>query len=162
MHPDVFLGSIVDIAIGIAGFAGIIAAIQHRDLTAWSPRHRILLQILFFRDGDRVRIAPIGTRRSGITRTDDLETGQRRALGVVRRHRAVPHQAESQTRSPILAATGIRGVGSRARDPSGLQPDDTRPVVALFVRHIQFGGQRLLCVFTAADGWWRRSPEGVR
>lgn len=48
MHPDVFLGSIVDIAIGIAGFAGIIAAIQHRDLTDWSPRHRILMQILFF------------------------------------------------------------------------------------------------------------------
>ena len=48
MTVDLFLSSIVDIAIGIAGFAGIIAAIQHRGLQHWTPQHRILLQILFF------------------------------------------------------------------------------------------------------------------
>jgi len=48
MSIDVFLSSIVDIAIGIAGFAGIIAAIQHRGLAEWPARQRVLLQILFF------------------------------------------------------------------------------------------------------------------
>lgn len=48
MNADMFLSSIVDIGIGIAGFAGIIAAIQHRGLSAWPAHQRILLQILFF------------------------------------------------------------------------------------------------------------------
>lgn len=48
MSIHVFLSSIVDIAIGIAGFAGIIAAIQQRGLAEWPARRRVLLQILFF------------------------------------------------------------------------------------------------------------------
>lgn len=48
MNIDIFLSSIVDIAIGIAGFAGIIAAIRNRGLSQWPVRQRILLQILFF------------------------------------------------------------------------------------------------------------------
>ena len=48
MPTHTFLSSIVDIAIGIAGFAGIIAAIQHRAVAHWSAQQLILLQILFF------------------------------------------------------------------------------------------------------------------
>lgn len=48
MSIHVFLSSIVDIAIGIAGFAGLIAAIRHRGLAEWPARQRVLLQILFF------------------------------------------------------------------------------------------------------------------
>ena len=45
---EVFFSSIVDVAVGIAGFAGIIAAVQHRGLSSWPGRQLILLQVLFF------------------------------------------------------------------------------------------------------------------
>jgi hypothetical protein len=48
MPAATFLSSVVEIAIGIAGFAGIIAAIQHRGVSHWPARQLILLQILFF------------------------------------------------------------------------------------------------------------------
>ena len=41
------LSSAIEVAIGIAGFAGIAAAIRQRDVAAWEPRHRLLLQMLF-------------------------------------------------------------------------------------------------------------------
>jgi len=42
-----FLASVIDIAIGIAGFAGIVAAVRQRRLDHWSKEQVLLLQILF-------------------------------------------------------------------------------------------------------------------
>ena len=47
MNAAAFLSAVVDIAIGIAGFAGIVAAIRQRKLSKWPPEQLILLQILF-------------------------------------------------------------------------------------------------------------------
>ena len=46
MNADSFLSSAVEVAIGIAGFAGIVAAIRHRDLSSWAAQDRLLLRIL--------------------------------------------------------------------------------------------------------------------
>jgi hypothetical protein len=47
MGAESFLSAVVDVAIGIAGFAGIVAAIRQRRLSNWPPDQLILLQILF-------------------------------------------------------------------------------------------------------------------
>lgn len=47
MSAEAFLSSVVEIGIGMAGFAGIIAAIRQRDVSTWDPHHRVLLQMLF-------------------------------------------------------------------------------------------------------------------
>jgi hypothetical protein len=48
LPADTFLSSVVEIAIVIAGFAGIIAAIQHRGVSNWPAQQLILRQVLFF------------------------------------------------------------------------------------------------------------------
>lgn len=51
MTADSVLSSAVEVAIGIAGFAGIVAAIRQRDVGAWSARDRITLQALLGSSG---------------------------------------------------------------------------------------------------------------
>ena len=48
MDAASFLSSAIEIAIGIAGFSGIVAAIRRRNFSRWPPGQRIMLQILFF------------------------------------------------------------------------------------------------------------------
>jgi hypothetical protein len=43
---EAFLSSIIEVAIGIAGFAGIIAAIRQGNITNWPPLPRIRLDML--------------------------------------------------------------------------------------------------------------------
>ncbi len=47
MSAEPFLSSVIEIGIGMAGFAGIIAAIRQRDVSSWDPHDRVLLQMLF-------------------------------------------------------------------------------------------------------------------
>ena len=47
MNAASFLSSIIDIAIGVAGFAGIVAAVRQRRLSHWPIEQLLLLQILF-------------------------------------------------------------------------------------------------------------------
>lgn len=47
MNAASFLSAAIDIAIGVAGFAGIVAAVRQRHLAHWSKEQLILLQILF-------------------------------------------------------------------------------------------------------------------
>jgi hypothetical protein len=47
MSAEPFLSSVIEIGIGMAGFAGIIAAIRQREVSTWDPHHRVLLQMLF-------------------------------------------------------------------------------------------------------------------
>ena len=47
MTADSVLSSLVEVAVGLAGFAGIITAIRQRNVASWSPRDRVLLQALF-------------------------------------------------------------------------------------------------------------------
>lgn len=47
MSAETFFSSVVEIGIGIAGFAGIIAAVRQRDVSTWDPHQRVLLQMLF-------------------------------------------------------------------------------------------------------------------
>jgi len=44
---DSVLSSLVEVAVGLAGFAGIITAIRQRNVATWSPTDRVLLQALF-------------------------------------------------------------------------------------------------------------------
>lgn len=46
MNADSFLSSAVEVEIGLAGFAGIVAAIRHRHLNSWAAQDRLLLRIL--------------------------------------------------------------------------------------------------------------------
>lgn len=47
MDAASFLSAVIDIAVGVAGFAGIVAAVRQRRLTHWPKEQLILLQILF-------------------------------------------------------------------------------------------------------------------
>ena len=47
MDAESFLSSTVEVAIGIIGFAGLVAAIQQRRLSEWSDLHRSRLEVLF-------------------------------------------------------------------------------------------------------------------
>ncbi len=47
MSGESFLSGVVEIGIGLAGFAGIIAAVRQRDVSTWDPDQRVLLQMLF-------------------------------------------------------------------------------------------------------------------
>jgi len=42
-----FLSAVIDIAIGVAGFAGIVAAVRQRHFAHWPIEQLLLLQILF-------------------------------------------------------------------------------------------------------------------
>ena len=57
MNAESFLSSIVEIGIGIAGFAGIIAAIRAQRLTSWPTEQRLRLQILFFASAAAIMFA---------------------------------------------------------------------------------------------------------
>ena len=46
MSPDAFLIVVAELAVGIIGFAGIIAAIQRRGLSTLPGLHRVWLQVL--------------------------------------------------------------------------------------------------------------------
>lgn len=46
MSAESVLSSAIEVAIGIAGFAGIVAAIRQRDPSLWGPVHRLQLQML--------------------------------------------------------------------------------------------------------------------
>lgn len=43
---DAFLSSIIQVAIGVGGFAGIIAAVRQRNVDQWAPEQRVMLQML--------------------------------------------------------------------------------------------------------------------
>lgn len=47
MTADTFLSTAAEVAIGLGGFAGIIAAVRQRGISGWSPRHRVLILALF-------------------------------------------------------------------------------------------------------------------
>jgi uncharacterized membrane protein YhaH (DUF805 family) len=46
MSAESFLSSAVEIAVGLAGFAGIIAAIRQRGVSSWAREQQILLRML--------------------------------------------------------------------------------------------------------------------
>lgn len=47
MDAASFLSSVIEIAVGVAGFAGIVAAVRQRQFAHWPKEQLILLQILF-------------------------------------------------------------------------------------------------------------------
>lgn len=47
MNSASFLAAVIDIALAIAGFAGIVAAVRQRRIAHWPKEQLILLQILF-------------------------------------------------------------------------------------------------------------------
>ena len=57
MSTESFLSSIIEVAIAIAGFAGIVAAIRHRDVTRWADGEQILLRMLLASSGTAVSFA---------------------------------------------------------------------------------------------------------
>ena len=69
MNAESFLSSIVEIGIGIAGFAGIIAAIRSQRLTSWPTLQRLQLQILFFASAAAILFAllPAFLAETGLT-----------------------------------------------------------------------------------------------
>ena len=68
MTAESFLSSTVEIAIGLAGFAGIIAALRQRKITTWEPSHRILLQVLLAASGAAIffSLLPALLREAGL------------------------------------------------------------------------------------------------
>ena len=46
MSTESFLSSTIEIAVGIGGFAGIIAAIRQRGVNRWPPDQRLMLRML--------------------------------------------------------------------------------------------------------------------
>lgn len=68
MDAASFLSSVIEIAVGIAGFAGIVAAIRQRQLSSWPPEQLILLQILFFASAASIAfgLLPAGLAEAGI------------------------------------------------------------------------------------------------
>jgi len=48
---------VVEVAIGMAGFAGIVAAIRHRDIASWAGEDRILLRMLLVASGMSISFA---------------------------------------------------------------------------------------------------------
>ncbi len=68
MSAESFLSSVVEIGIGLAGFAGIIAAVRQRDPASWDPHHRVLLQMLFTASAAAIvfSLAPSVLLESGI------------------------------------------------------------------------------------------------
>ncbi len=70
MTAETFLSSATEVAIGIAGFAGIIAAIRHRDLSAWAAEDRLLLRMLLVASGVSVLFSwlPIILFEAGVGR----------------------------------------------------------------------------------------------
>ena len=80
MNADSVLSSSIEVAIGIAGFGGIIAAIRQRDVNAWSARDRITLQALF---GVSV-VAIVFSMLPGILREASVDiSGVRDGAGVI-------------------------------------------------------------------------------
>ena len=57
MSAETFLSSAVEAAIGMAGFAGIVAAIRHRDIAKWEHEERILLRMLLVASGMAITFA---------------------------------------------------------------------------------------------------------
>jgi hypothetical protein len=57
VSAESFLSSAVEVAVGIAGFAGIVAAIRHRDISSWAHGERILLRMLLLASGMAVSFA---------------------------------------------------------------------------------------------------------
>ena len=57
MSAESFLSAVVEIAIAIAGFAGIVAAIRHRDIDRWALEEQILLRMLFTASGAAICFA---------------------------------------------------------------------------------------------------------
>jgi hypothetical protein len=46
VSAESFLSSAIEIAVGIGGFAGIIAAIRQRNVSHWPPNQRLMLRML--------------------------------------------------------------------------------------------------------------------
>jgi len=57
MSAESFLSSAVEAAVGMAGFAAIVVAIRHRDISRWAQRERILLRMLLVASGMAVAFA---------------------------------------------------------------------------------------------------------
>ena len=51
MAWDSALGSVIEVAIGIAGFSGIVAAVGRRRAGRWNPVDQLLLRILLLSSG---------------------------------------------------------------------------------------------------------------
>ena len=47
MNAASFLSAVIEIAVGVAGFAGIVAAVRQRRLDHWPKAQLLLLQVLF-------------------------------------------------------------------------------------------------------------------
>lgn len=68
LSADSFLSSVVEVAIGMAGFAGIVAAIRQRALTRWPPEQRLLLEMLVVASAAAITFAflPIVLAEAGL------------------------------------------------------------------------------------------------
>lgn len=77
MTADSVLSSAVEVAVGIAGFAGIVAAIRQRDVGTWSARDRITLQALFGSSGVAIvlGVLPGVLQEAGIPPIEVWRTG---------------------------------------------------------------------------------------
>lgn len=109
MSTDAFLSSIDEIAIGIAEFAGIIAAIQNRGVSHWPARQLILLQIRFFASAMAIAFAllPAALRSAGVTERNTWRIGSSDILiwflGALpyRIHHRIDHSRKLLERSPV-------------------------------------------------------------
>jgi hypothetical protein len=61
LSAELFLSSVVEVAIGMAGFAGIVAAIRQRDIARWPREQRLLLQMLFAASAAAIAFALLPT-----------------------------------------------------------------------------------------------------
>jgi len=51
VNAESFLSSVVEAAVGIAGFAGIVAAIRNREIATWPQDEKLLLRMLLIAAG---------------------------------------------------------------------------------------------------------------
>ena len=51
MSWDAALGSVIEVAVGIAGFSGIVAAVGRRREGQWDPMDQLLLRVLLLASG---------------------------------------------------------------------------------------------------------------
>jgi hypothetical protein len=61
VSAESFLSSVVEVAIGMGGFAGIVAAIRQRDISRWPRQQRLLLQMLFAASAAAIAFALLPT-----------------------------------------------------------------------------------------------------
>lgn len=109
MSAEAFLSSVVEIGIGLAGFAGIIAAVRQRDPAAWDPHHRVLLQMLFTASAAAIvfALAPSVLLESGL---DERVTWRIGSVSLTVWFIAAPAYRLYQTRQPGVSFSIARVV----------------------------------------------------